>query len=287
MVFSCKLNFCYFYTFTKIFVAFAFIRLKKNATEKNIAYSEFSMDVLMFFVSFFCRHRVKSPSPHSFRAIQLKNKITDTSLFAELVKHRHKHETEIKTLEHILETSSDPKVAAKEAVKEAVKDEVDSKKSAEELVNNIPMDIDDIPIPEDVKKVEDVKDIALPNHVADKPNNAAATVAPPPPQQPPLPPPQKPATEGAAAAENGGESKVKKMRKLPMPPGINQKDLEAIESPPSRSPTPPPPVRARTPPRRGIMNLPMPPGENEALRKQFTAKFNTKSVDLGLYDRFL
>lgn len=236
-------------------------------------YQELIFQFYHVFSLFLCRHRVKSPSPHSFRAIQLKNKITDTSLFAELVKHRHKHETEIKTLEHILETSSDPKVAAKEAVKEAVKDEVDgSKKPVEEVPNNIPMDIDDIPIPEDVKKEEDVKDIALPNHVAEN------SVAPPPPQ-PPLPPPQKPAAE----TENGGESKVKKVRKLPMPPGINQKDLEAIESPPSRSPTPPPPVRAKTPPRRGIMNLPMPPGEKKCLEKILHC---TKSYVLGLCDGF-
>lgn len=214
-------------------------------------------------MSSFFRHRIKSPSPHSFRAIQLKNKITDTSLFAELVKHRHKHETEIKTLEHILlEKNSDPKAAAKEAVKEAEKsstDDIDSsKKSIEEMHNNIPMDIDDIPIPEDIKKEEDVKDIALPNHVAEKPNNihvgaGAALVV-----QPPLPPQKPPET-----TENGGkssESKVKKVTKLPMPPGINQTDLEAIESPPSRSPTPPLPTRAKTPPRKGIMNLPMPPG---------------------------
>lgn len=201
---------------------------------------------------------MKSPSPHSFRAMQLKNKITDTSLFAELVKHRHKHETEIKTLEHLLEKNSDPKVTAKETIKETVKaniDQIDGSR-LEDIHNNVPMDIDDIPIPEEIKT--EVQDIALPNHVAEKPNNVHAAPAPPPlpPQIPPFP---------SESTENGGkvgqENKVKKVTKLPMPPGINQTDLEAIESPPSRSPTPPPAIKARTPPRKGIMNLPMPPGK--------------------------
>lgn len=175
-----------------------------------------------------------------------------------MVKHRHKHETEIKTLEHLLEKNSDTKSATKEALKETEKttttDQVDHAKPAEIQQNDIPMDIVDIPIPEDIKKEEDVRDIALPNHVADKPNNIHAVAVAPPPL-----PPQKP----PESTENGGrsgETKVKKVTKLPMPPGINQTDLEAIESPPSRSPTPPTPIKAKTPPRKGIMNLPMPPG---------------------------
>ncbi|XP_030764075.1 cyclin-dependent kinase 12-like, partial [Sitophilus oryzae] len=46
-----------------------------------------------------------------------------------------------------------------------------------------------------------------------------------------------------------------------MPPGMDQTELEAIESPPSRSPTPPPP-KPKTPPlntRKSIKDLPMPP----------------------------
>lgn len=172
------------------------------------------------------------------------------------MKHRHKHETEIKTLEHLLEKNNDQKAAAKEAAKEnaarSATDQVDSKKT-EQAHNNVPMDIDDIPIPEEIRKEEEVRDIALPNHVApERPNNVHAP--PLPPQRPPAPP--------AEAAENGGknsEGKAKKVTKLPMPPGINQTDLEAIESPPSRSPTPPPAAKAKTPPRKGIMNLPMPP----------------------------
>ncbi|XP_039297011.1 cyclin-dependent kinase 12 isoform X1 [Nilaparvata lugens] len=63
-------------------------------------------------------------------------------------------------------------------------------------------------------------------------------------------------------------SKPKSLVKLPMPPGINQNDLESIDSPPSRSPSPN--VRRRkapvTPPlpqppavKKGIKDLPLPP----------------------------
>ncbi|XP_046390009.1 uncharacterized protein LOC124158759 isoform X2 [Ischnura elegans] len=53
-------------------------------------------------------------------------------------------------------------------------------------------------------------------------------------------------------------SKPKSLTKLPMPPGINQSDFESIDSPPSLSASPEPEL-IRTPPRRGIRDLPMPP----------------------------
>lgn len=147
-----------------------------------------------------------------------------------------------------MEKNSDAKAAAAAAKESSSIDQIDAPKSVDVVENTVPMDIDDIPIPEDIKKEEDVGDIQLPNHVAEKPNNVNAA-----------PPPLPPQKSIAETAENGG-NKVKKVTKLPMPPGINQTDLEAIESPPSRSPTPPPSTRAKTPPRKGIMNLPMPPG---------------------------
>jgi hypothetical protein len=56
--------------------------------------------------------------------------------------------------------------------------------------------------------------------------------------------------------------KPKSLTKLPMPPGIRQSDFESIDSPPSRSPSPEPVVnKHKTPPRKGIKDLPMPPGE--------------------------
>jgi cyclin-dependent kinase 12/13 len=54
-----------------------------------------------------------------------------------------------------------------------------------------------------------------------------------------------------------------------MPPGINQSDLESIDSPPSGADSPPEPVvvsrrgASHSHIRRSIKDLPMPPGEND------------------------
>ncbi|XP_043281909.1 cyclin-dependent kinase 12 [Venturia canescens] len=64
--------------------------------------------------------------------------------------------------------------------------------------------------------------------------------------------------------------KTKSLSKLPLPPGINQNDLESIDSPPSRSPSPPAkgqppkitpttPAPSKVPLKKGIKDLPMPP----------------------------
>lgn len=61
--------------------------------------------------------------------------------------------------------------------------------------------------------------------------------------------------------------KTKSLSRLPLPPGINQNDLESIDSPPSRSPSPPskaqmkfPASAAKPPLKKSIKDLPMPPG---------------------------
>lgn len=102
------------------------------------------------------------------------------------------------------------------------------------------------------------------------PTKASSTVVPVPspvplPNSVPATPP--PSAKKAPATDNSKSTlKHKMLTKLPMPPGIKQADLEAIESPPSRTPSPVPPVKPKTPPRKsGIMNLPMPPGKLIAL----------------------
>lgn len=62
--------------------------------------------------------------------------------------------------------------------------------------------------------------------------------------------------------------KTKSLSKLPLPPGINQNDLESIDSPPSRSPSPPTkgqakllPTTPKPPLKKSIKDLPMPPGK--------------------------
>lgn len=60
--------------------------------------------------------------------------------------------------------------------------------------------------------------------------------------------------------------KTKSLSRLPLPPGINQNDLESIDSPPSRSPSPPskaqmkfPASTPKPPQKKSIKDLPMPP----------------------------
>lgn len=60
---------------------------------------------------------------------------------------------------------------------------------------------------------------------------------------------------------------TKSLKRLPLPPGINQNDLESIDSPPSRSPSPPNKTQLKFPAsagkplqKKGIKDLPMPPG---------------------------
>lgn len=191
-----------------------------------------------------------------FRSSQIKNKITDTSFFAELIKDKHKRELELKKL---LE-------APKAAPETKAQDEVDHRAPDNQV---IPMDIEDIPIPTEVKDG------------TAEPSNMSQISLPPAEPKPPMPdsaPPPLPSAAPKAVpaltnnmvpkaplppdGEKAAANKPKSVTKLPMPPGINQTDLEVIESPPSRSPTPTPVVKAKTPPpsRKGIMNLPMPPG---------------------------
>lgn len=201
----------------------------------------------------------RSPSPHSIRSSQLKNKITDTSLFAELVKDKHKRELELKKLEEKLESKpTEQTVTSQQVITIESSDQVDSSIQQIDLTDPVPMDIDNIPIPMENAIVENTpvvktNDIALP-----LPNNGTKApelpiVAPPLPPQPLVP--KDPPSE----MTNSIAKKTKSITKLPMPPGIKQTDLEVIESPPSRSPSPLAPVKAKTPPRKSIMNLPMPP----------------------------
>ncbi|XP_011632902.1 cyclin-dependent kinase 12 isoform X2 [Pogonomyrmex barbatus] len=58
---------------------------------------------------------------------------------------------------------------------------------------------------------------------------------------------------------------TKSLKRLPLPPGINQNDLESIDSPPSRSPSPPSKAQLKFPTstkplqKKSIKDLPMPP----------------------------
>lgn len=215
------------------------------------------------------RERVRSPSPHSIKSSQLKNKITDTSLFAELVKDRQKRELELKKLEQKL---SGEKMDVVEVSPNNI--EMDN---LEATANNtsLPISINDIPIPIENNTPIKLDEIIMPNS-----SNFATNASPPLPPLPnslpsddvpdhaPLPPlPEQielkigafsmSTSKKTLGSELSKINKIKNVTKLPLPPGIDQTDLEAIESPPSRSPSPPP--KSKTPPRKSIMNLPMPP----------------------------
>ncbi|KAK9892869.1 hypothetical protein WA026_022549 [Henosepilachna vigintioctopunctata] len=206
--------------------------------------------------------KYRSPSPHSIKSSTLKNKITDTSLFAELVKDKHKRELELKKLEKELESKSENKI---DVVISVENDTVDSS----QMTNNngstvIPMDIDDIPIPSDTL----VSDISLPAEHAD-----VGIIDNTQPFEKSLSPPQhtnhavKVSEVPNTNVEVPVNNKPKNVTNLPLPPGIDHTELETIESPPSRTPSPiQPPItvsvplaKPKTPPRKSIMNLPMPP----------------------------
>ncbi|KAK9730258.1 Protein kinase domain [Popillia japonica] len=132
-----------------------------------------------------------------------------------------------------------------------------------------PMDIDNIPIPSEQKTPPSVKldEIVLPVKEVDNISlPEVPTTTPSQLSKAPMASPSKITKPSTPKKNNVVDTnkivKSKSITKLPMPPGINQTDLEAIESPPSRSPSPippPPPLKAKTPPRKTIMNLPMPP----------------------------
>lgn len=225
------------------------------------------------------RYRHKSPSPHSVKSSSLKNKITDASLFAEMVKDRRKREMELKKLAEQMEQKKDDDTNSNDV------DSNNKTENKENVQTPIAMDIDDIPIPDDNRPTK-LNDIQLPNSKSDGYDGVDKPKTPP---TPPLPAPisnnqatsiptivttgpSVVVTEGilvsTPSVNSGGatNNKPKSVTKLPLPPGIDQTQLEAIVSPPTpnRSPSPLPAIknvnaRPKTPPRKNIKDLPMPP----------------------------
>ncbi|XP_050304343.1 cyclin-dependent kinase 12 isoform X2 [Anthonomus grandis grandis] len=197
------------------------------------------------------RHRHRSPSPHSIRPSQLSNKISDTSLFAELIKDKYKREQELKKLEENFKTERQNTETI------TVEDDVDGDRSgsnSEVNTSSVPMDIDNIPIPDaspkNHKASNNEKGSSINLTVSDKqaaPANIDSRLA---------------SFDATQVKTNDAlKGKHKSVTMLPMPPGMDETELEAIESPPSRSPTPPP-KKEKTPPlsgRKNVKDLPMPP----------------------------
>lgn len=269
---------------------------KRRLVLTNVFFFFFDNKLTSVFI--FSRHRYRSPSPHSVKSSQLKNKLNDTSFFAELIKDRQKREQELKKLETMWMEKRDetqekpPTMPSTTSTTTTVTTTNSTPKNDEKNDKTwtpVSVDVVDIPIPSestaDTPPKENcvpVNNIPTPN-IPVPPENSVATTrsltptasAPIPtiPLQPPVPTAPLPAPiPSVSQAVNVANKKSvpeppkpakPKVTKLPMPPGIKQADLEAIESPPSRTPSPAPvPItKPKTPPRKsGIMNLPMPPG---------------------------
>ncbi|XP_050351182.1 cyclin-dependent kinase 12 isoform X3 [Nymphalis io] len=246
------------------------------------------------------RHRGKheSPSPPSTvlqRKIDFKEKISDTSLFAELVKDKHKR---AKKLQEILEQKEESQGAASSNASMSNNpdtftiDELSSN-TADSLIqiskengdnSNTKTDVVDIPMP-----------VPVPTPAEDEAELPQATPVPPPQppdlgdqptangevsesscsekteivQQKPSTPPMTlpPLPKGGSVVEevylNNQQPpppKPKSLTKLPMPPNTQVEDLKTLANDsPLSTPSPSPVKKPEKPKRTGIMNLPMPP----------------------------
>uniref|UniRef100_A0A1B6D7P7 Cyclin-dependent kinase 12 n=2 Tax=Clastoptera arizonana TaxID=38151 RepID=A0A1B6D7P7_9HEMI len=238
--------------------------------------------------------RSKSKSPTSLRKVReisAKAKMSETSLFAELVKDRNMRALAMKRLAAL----NDKDGKDGDCVVTNQNDEVDNTLRE----HRTPVDVNDIPVPDSTfpplpppPLPTDMFPFAL--------DSIESTVKTPPPvnrvehsllteipkSEPHLPPiPTVPVpvlkqvpvqsvniinrtsvsvSEGTKKEVEAKKtlslpSKPKSLTKLPMPPGINTNDLESIDSPPSRSPSPMPSKKLKTPPKKGIKDLPLPP----------------------------
>ncbi|XP_069359304.1 cyclin-dependent kinase 12 isoform X2 [Maniola hyperantus] len=205
------------------------------------------------------RHRSKheSPSPPTTalqRKIDFKEKISDTSLFAELVKDKHKR---AKKLQEILEQKEESQGAASSTasmsfnpdtftIDELSNATVDSltqmSKENGENIDSKP-DVVDIPMPFPPQSDSESNPVPDPVEVPAQP------ALPPPP-----PPPQDPPPDETTSTANG---EVTEMNDINSPEVEDLKTL-ANDSPLS-TPSPSPVKKPEKPKRTGIMNLPMPP----------------------------
>ncbi|CAG9561663.1 unnamed protein product [Danaus chrysippus] len=237
------------------------------------------------------RHRSKheSPSPPTLlqRKIDFKEKISDTSLFAELVKDKHKR---AKKLQEILEqkeesqgaASSSASVTNTDAPTEDLADNADSMQSSKENGENSKSDVVDIPMPVQTSEESNAQPSetepqppqqpnATTNGEANENSNSSETqkvpVTPPAPVPsatstlPPLPKVGGSVVEGVFMnSQQPPPPKPKSLTKLPMPPNTQVEDLKTLANDsPLSTPSPSPVKKPEKPKRTGIMNLPMPP----------------------------
>lgn len=224
------------------------------------------------------RGKAESPSPPSMlqRRIDYKEKISDTSLFAELVKDKHKR---AQKLQEILSQKEEESQGAASSTNNSITnldtaDELSNtatdiliqpSKENGEASNENQREVLDIPMPADEIDPPLPSEPPPPLESAENANGLAKEHGKSPPVTPaPLPP--LPKVGGSIVTgvylqnQNTQQTvnKPKSLTKLPMPPNTQMEDLKNLagDSPLST----PSPVKPQQKPRRtGIMNLPMPP----------------------------
>ncbi|XP_063624236.1 cyclin-dependent kinase 12 isoform X2 [Cydia splendana] len=241
------------------------------------------------------RHRPKhdSPSPPSVlqRRIDFKEKISDTSLFAELVKDKHKR---AKKLQEILDQKEEesqgaiststsinnPEVLTIDELSNATSDSASQLKENGDAPVPVPVpaptsekEVAAIPLPPPpmlpppefgaLAAVDNTEDTVKSNgeEVKQPTPPAPTAVATPTPALPPLPKVGGSVVDGVYFnSQQPPPPKPKSLVKLPMPPNTQVDDLKTLanESPLS-TPSPSPVKKPEKPKKTGIMNLPMPP----------------------------
>ncbi|CAK1551311.1 unnamed protein product [Leptosia nina] len=242
------------------------------------------------------RHRSRhdSPSPPTVlqRRIDLKEKISDTSLFAELVKDKHKRAKKLQEILNQKEEESQGGVSSTASINNPDILTIDelSNATADSLTQASKENGDSNP------KGQDVVDIPMPQGNEATPEKAVEgqppLPQPPSPPHPPIDPPlpdgpgDKPTANGEAESNRSETNtstppmmvkpsivesvvlnsqqpappKPKSLTKLPMPPNIQVDDIKTLANEsPLRTPSPSPVKKSEKPKKTGIMNLPMPP----------------------------
>lgn len=236
-----------------------------------------------------------SPLKNTTRKIDFNNKISDTSLFFELVKDKHKRN---KVLKEIMDKKDENIPSGSENSNSAIGNDITPINNTEtsvkldtETVSTVPSQP---PTPttqsNGIKDGCPVVDIPMPRNVGNDVADGSQTLTPQtlPPIQPTIadeaPTPQNSApviTNSTIRTVNqvplikatytipNPKSKSKSLTNLPMPPGVNVNELEDIVtpsppnsiSPVSKTKVTPAPIPPKELPnaKKGLLNLPMPP----------------------------
>ncbi|KAI5635815.1 protein kinase domain-containing protein [Phthorimaea operculella] len=224
------------------------------------------------------KHSPSPPTTLLHRKIDLKEKISDTSLFAELVKDKHKRAKKLQEILNQKEEESQGAISNAASDKAEVLDELsnvtaDSSTQSKENGENSEgqKEVVDIPMPRAAdlppQPVPPPEMTTVPHNgdtaevQSEKPVDAPPV---PPPGSAPLPPLPKVGGSVVEGVYNQNSQppppKPKSLTKLPMPPNTQVEDIKSLANDsPLSTPSPSPVKKPEKPKKSGIMNLPMPP----------------------------